>query len=109
MDSTQDTLEHIEKVQTRIREVVGHLRHRALLHDASKLVEPEKSILDAKHGMLAGLIYGTPEYADAIASVDMEPFLAHHYAHNSHHPQYQKILLYHPRAMAYLLAICPRE
>ncbi len=89
-DSTSDTLEHIALVQDRIREMQHALAARSLLHDQSKLEEPEKSILDAKLGVLAGLRYGTQEYTDALASVDMQPFLDHHYAANSHHPEHKR-------------------
>ena len=88
MDSAQDTQEHISKVQARLQKVCSRLTIRSAHHDESKLWEPEKSILDAKAHALAELRYGTPEYAAAMDSVDMQPFLAHHYAHNSHHPQH---------------------
>lgn len=87
-DSTADTLEHIEKVQARIEEIRSRLAIRAVYHDMSKLTEPEKSILDAKHGALGELRYGSPEYSAALAAVDMQPFLEHHYAENDHHPQH---------------------
>lgn len=87
-DSTADTLAHIHKVQKRLQEMINELTIRAAHHDESKLQEPEKSTLDAKANALATLRYGTPEYTAAMAAVDMQPFLAHHYAHNSHHPQH---------------------
>ena len=87
-DSTEDTQEHIRKVQARLQEAISNLTIRAAYHDRSKLAEPEKSVLDAKAGALGELRYGTAEYAAALAAVDMQPFLAHHYAHNDHHPQH---------------------
>lgn len=42
-DSTEDTLEHIDKVQRRLAEVSLNLRERAHAHDGRKLSEPEKS------------------------------------------------------------------
>ena len=87
-DSAEDTLEHIRKVQVRLQTICNNLTVRAAHHDESKLTEPEKAILDAKAGVLAELRYGTPEYAAAMASVDMQPFLRHHYAQNPHHPQF---------------------
>jgi hypothetical protein len=86
-NSTRDTIDHIRKVQARLEHVIRNLEQRATDHDASKLSEPEKSILDAKAGALGELRYGTPEYAAAMAAVDMQPFLTHHYAVNDHHPQ----------------------
>jgi hypothetical protein len=88
MDSTAETQEHIGKVQARLQEMISALTIRAAHHDRSKFQEPEKSTLDAKAGALAKLRYGTPEYAAAMAAVDMQPFLEHHYAHNDHHPQH---------------------
>lgn len=90
-DSTQDTLRHIRKVQARLQECINRLTVRAAYHDKSKLREPEKAILDAQHGALAQLKYGTEEYAAALATVDMQPFLAHHYANNSHHPESTRV------------------
>jgi hypothetical protein len=87
-DSTQETQAHIEKVQARIEEIRNRLAMRAVYHDMSKFAEPEKAILDAKHETLSTLRYGTPEYAAAMAAVDMQPFLEHHYAANDHHPQH---------------------
>jgi hypothetical protein len=87
-DSTQETQDHIAKVQARLQTVISALTVRAAHHDRSKLSEPEKSTLDAKAGALGALRYGTPEYAAAMAAVDMQPFLDHHYAHNDHHPQH---------------------
>ncbi len=88
MDSREETLEHIHKVQARLHSIAIRLQQRGYAHDESKLAEPEKSTLDAKANALAELRYGTPEYAAAMAAVDMQPFLTHHYAHNSHHPQH---------------------
>lgn len=87
-DSTADTIEHIEKVRDRVREVIDALYHRGHIHDKSKLVEPEKSAYDnlmyfkSSHEM----VYGSPDYAEGLKILG--PALDHHYAHNSHHPQH---------------------
>jgi hypothetical protein len=87
-DSTQDTLEHIGKVQARIQKVMVNLKQRAAIHDQSKLAEPEKSAYDnlmrfkSSHEM----VYGSPDYAEGLKILG--PALDHHYAHNSHHPQH---------------------
>lgn len=86
MDSTQDTLDHISKVQAHIREVVGLLRQRSLVHDASKLDEPEKSGYDQLTARLADVEYGTDAYRAAL--VEAEPTITHHYQHNTHHPEH---------------------
>lgn len=86
MDSRQDTLDHIRKVQGRISEVQGHLHDRAMQHDVSKLSEPEKPGYDRLMGRLAEVVYGTDEYRAALA--EAKDTIAHHYAENSHHPEH---------------------
>jgi hypothetical protein len=80
-DSTQDTLEHIGKVQARLQETTSNLTVRAAHHDETKLLEPEKAGYDALQNKLAGRDY------DAIA---WDVALAHHYANNRHHPEHHK-------------------
>lgn len=87
-DSRPDTRDHIGKVKARLAEIRSALGLRGRAHDRSKLDEPERSILDARGDALAGLEYGTPAYAAALATVDMRPFLDHHYAANAHHPEH---------------------
>lgn len=87
-DSTQDTQEHISKVQARIQECINVLTIRAAHHDRSKLAEPEKSAYDnlmrfkSSHDM----VYGSPDYAEGLKILG--PALDHHYAANDHHPQH---------------------
>lgn len=85
-DSTQDTLDHIGKVQERLREVCNHLTVRAAQHDASKLREPEKSGFDVLTQQLAELTYGSDEYRAALRAG--KPTIDHHYAANDHHPEH---------------------
>lgn len=87
-DSTQDTKEHISKVQARIHECTNNLIVRAERHDASKLQEPEKSAYDdlmlfkSSHDM----VYGSSDYAEGLKILG--PALDHHYEVNTHHPQH---------------------
>lgn len=85
-DSTQDTLEHISKVQARITELCDLLTVRAARHDASKLVEPEKSGFDVLTAKLAELKYGTDEYRAALK--EGKSTIDHHYYVNDHHPEH---------------------
>ena len=85
-DSTQDTEEHIRKVQARIDRIVIDLQERAWLHDRSKLEEPEKSGYDKLTADLKDIVYGSDEYRAALA--EAKPVIDHHYAHNSHHPEH---------------------
>lgn len=86
MDSRHDMLEHISKVQVRIAEVQANLDDRAALHDRSKLEEPEKSGYDQLITQLADVEYGTLPYL--LALKEAKDTIAHHYAHNTHHPEH---------------------
>jgi hypothetical protein len=87
-DSTQDTQEHIAKVQARIQECISRLTIRAAHHDESKLQEPEKSAYDnlMRFKETHSMTYGSPEYAEGLKILG--PALEHHYQNNSHHPQH---------------------
>ena len=85
-DSTQDTLDHIGKVQLRIATICDNLTARAAVHDLSKFYEPEKSVFDRMTPVLRTLTYGSDEYKAAL--VEMGEGLKHHYAHNAHHPEH---------------------
>lgn len=87
-DSRQDTQAHIGRVQELLDMVCGRLEDRAYAHDLSKLEEPEKSIFDEFTPKLKGSTYGSDEYKQFLA--EMSVALQHHYAHNSHHPEYHK-------------------
>lgn len=85
-DSTQDTLDHIDKVRTNLEMCVLGLRLRAKGHDQSKLKPPEKDIFDSATTALKGLTYGSDEYKEQLTK--MQPALEHHYSKNSHHPEH---------------------
>src|SRR5437870_5449777 len=86
-DSTEETTAHIELVEQYQTKASHELVRRALLHDKSKLEEPEKSAFDAVAGTVGDLKYGSPEYK-AFIDEHLKSALAHHYANNSHHPQH---------------------
>jgi hypothetical protein len=85
-DSTQETLAHIRRVQILLLEVIHNLGNRAVAHDTSKLEEPEKTGFDTVTDVLRGLTYGSDEYKAQLKK--LQPCLGHHYANNSHHPEY---------------------
>jgi hypothetical protein len=85
-DSTKDTEEHIKTVRGFLGDVVGDLSARSLIHDGSKLEEPEKSMYDEFTPKLRSSTYGSEEYKDFLK--DMGAALQHHYAVNSHHPEH---------------------
>jgi hypothetical protein len=83
-DSRPDTLAHIARVREHLDLVMAALTRRAILHDASKLVEPEKSAFDALDA--EPILFGSPAYSHALYR--LRDALDHHYAHNRHHPEY---------------------
>lgn len=85
-DSTVDTLKHIKRVNQLLLVFAGKLLERAVVHDESKLNEPEKSGFDRATPKLRGLTYGSDEYKAALA--ELNEALTHHYTHNSHHPEF---------------------
>lgn len=85
-DSEQATLTHIRRVQELMHDVASNLIERAMLHDASKLNEPEASTFDEYTAKLRGVTYGSDEYKTFLAG--MKPALDHHYASNRHHPEH---------------------
>jgi hypothetical protein len=85
-DSRPDTERHIARVRELLLLVELRLSHRAKEHDLSKLQEPEKSAFDELTPRLWESTYGSLEYEALRAS--MGEALAHHYAHNRHHPEH---------------------
>lgn len=82
------TMQHIARVRTILEKVCGDLLRRGQEHDQSKLSSPEVELFTEFTPQLAGMKYGSPEYNEAKAK--MGPALDHHYAHNSHHPEFWK-------------------
>ena len=85
-DCIRDTTKHIMNVRHRMWEVQMSVKKRALLHDASKLKEPELSIFTEYTPKLANTTYGSDEYKRHLKG--MQVGLKHHYANNSHHPEF---------------------
>jgi hypothetical protein len=87
-DSRPETYTHIAAVRRLMHTVVLELLHRAEVHDASKLVDPERSVFDRLAPRRGEVSYGSAEYAAALA--EMGPALQHHYALNPHHPEHHE-------------------
>lgn len=85
-DSTEDTTNHIKDVATLLINMASELLERASKHDDSKLKSPEKELFDKY--TLKDLEYGSKEYKKSLDN--LKPALDHHYANNSHHPEYYK-------------------
>lgn len=85
-DSTAETLAHIKRVSDLMSMAASELLERARLHDQSKLHSPEKELFDEMTPKLANMKYGSDEYAECLR--ELKPARDHHYANNTHHPQY---------------------
>ncbi len=85
-DSRVDTREHIREVQRNLALVMSDLARRALVHDQSKLESPEVEVFDEFTPKLKAPTYGSDEYKAYLAAMNVG--LAHHYANNSHHPEF---------------------
>ncbi len=81
-----ETYAHIALVNRLMVYCVSDLLQRAANHDASKLVPPEVEGFAAHKVKLDGLTYGSSEYEENRKM--LEQTLAHHYAHNRHHPDH---------------------
>ena len=86
IDSMQETLKHIRRVQEMLGDVARRFVERARIHDVSKLHEPEVSVFAEMTAKLKGCTYGSEEYKGFLSA--MKPALDHHYAHNRHHPEH---------------------
>lgn len=85
-DSEADTLKHIKRVNELLLFACQDLLKRAMQHDDSKLKSPEKQKFDEMTPKLKGLTYGSDEYKKSLDELGIA--LKHHYANNSHHPEF---------------------
>ena len=85
-DSTEDTKKHIVLVSNYLQDFASDLVKRGADHDSSKLESPEKELFDEMTPILENLEYNSPEYKESLEK--LKPALDHHYANNSHHPQF---------------------
>jgi hypothetical protein len=83
-----ETMKHIHLVAKHLHIICKQLMDRADAHDASKLEPPEVEAFTAETKNLSALTYGSPEYYENLKRI--KPALDHHYARNSHHPQFHK-------------------
>ncbi len=83
---TKHILKEKEQMHLPYLAALQELLLRVRDHDASKLGEGEWDIFRVSTQELPNLTLGSPEYAAAL--VEMKDALAHHYEHNSHHPEY---------------------
>lgn len=86
-DSRPDTYAHIEMVRFFMTRVIHKLLDRQERHDQSKLSFPELEVFNEYTPKLREMTYGSDEYNEALAEMKQKG-LYHHYAVNSHHPEY---------------------
>lgn len=79
------TWEHIHEVRKLLTLMQVELGRRALVHDASKLLEPEASTFAEFTPRLKHLTYGSDEYRACLR--EMGPAVKHHQQNNDHHPE----------------------
>lgn len=84
--SDSDNRLHVDKVQSRMIDIINNLANRAKWHDASKFHEPEKSGYEKLHERLTPIAYGTPEYKTVM--VEFKWLLDRHFSANDHHPEH---------------------
>lgn len=85
-DSRPETLLHSQRVGELMVQVAKEVLDRSTCHDRSKTLPPEVETFDEFTPKLKGSTYGTDEYKSFL--VAMGEGLAHHYAHNRHHPEH---------------------
>ena len=85
-DCTDDVQRHKFKVRYWMRGFANLLQLRADLHDASKLLPPEKACFDEWTPKLKEVEFGSQDYADHLRQ--MGECLKHHYQENRHHPEH---------------------
>ncbi len=83
-----DTFRHIERVRNLINLVITKLLTRGEKHDQTKLESPEVQYFSEYTDKLANVTYGSEDYNNYKKA--MQPALDHHYANNSHHPEFHK-------------------
>jgi len=85
-DSTNDTLDHISRVQDLLNRCIRELSRRSVEHDLVKLSDEEKPYFDQYTPLLRESKYGSKEYFENLEL--LRPALDHHYEHCSHHPEH---------------------
>lgn len=83
----EQTWQHIDLVMRLLMSGQIELMRRAVTHDRTKLISPEREMFAEMTNRLRGLTYGSPEYKECLEQMKGAA-LGHHYSHNRHHPEY---------------------
>lgn len=87
LESYRQTWEHIDTVMRLLLSAQIEFSRRAITHDRTKLVTPERQMFARMTSKLRDLTYGSPEYKECLQEMRGQA-LGHHYAHNRHHPEF---------------------
>lgn len=85
-DSRPETIKHAKRVRVLMLRAITELEWRSQVHDQSKLEPPELEVFNEYTPKLKTSTYGSDEYKGFLKA--MGEGLAHHYAHNRHHPEH---------------------
>lgn len=85
-DSRPDTFKHSLRVGELMAQAITELVERSVSHDLLKTEPPEVDVFDEYTPKLRTSTYGSDEYKSYLEG--MGEGLAHHYAHNRHHPEH---------------------
>jgi hypothetical protein len=85
-DSTPNTKAHIKRVSQLLGNISKDLNYRGVIHDYTKLQEPEKPLYDKYTPKLKDCTYMSDEYKSYLKGLNVA--LVHHYANNRHHPEH---------------------
>lgn len=83
----EQTWQHIDLVMRLLASAQIELMKRAITHDRTKLVAPEREMFAKMTSKLRGMTYGSPEYKECLKEM-LGTALGHHYSHNRYHPEY---------------------
>lgn len=83
----EQTWQHIDLVVRLLTSAQIELMRRAVTHNQTKLIAPEREMFAKMTSKLRGLTYGSPEYKECLTEMLGEA-LGHHYEHNRHHPEF---------------------
>ena len=86
----EQTWQHIDLVMRLLTSAQIELMKRAVTHDRTKLIAPEREMFAKMTSKLRGLTYGSPEYKECLEEMLGEA-LGHHYEHNRRHPEFFKM------------------
>jgi hypothetical protein len=87
-DSAPNTKAHIKRVSELLNNISKDLNYRGIVHDRTKLEEPEKTYFDKYTPKLKTCTYMSDEYKSYLKELNVA--LTHHYSNNRHHPEHFK-------------------